>query len=282
MDIKHTQSSQKETTGPKNPNMNKDRSDSREIIFLASGLLALMLGIGGILMYSENESLAPTASQAANSVNLAKTISSSLSEPQVSSALDPNPEPTINLTTHLGTDPDPAQREEPTKVHFDFNQSTLSEEAKDIIINFMRTIPEGWTGTLRIEGHTDAQGSDTYNQALGLRRAQAVQTFLVSSGVAEDTVDLESFGKERMICQEDTPACFEQNRRAHLVLFAPSTPRDETALLSMTPPVMSGAEPTPSAENNQVDSSHDSSPLQEEVQAEIIASEPNAATESIP
>ncbi|MEE9232869.1 MAG: hypothetical protein V3U07_05400, partial [Nitrospirales bacterium] len=133
MDIKHTQSSQKETTGPKNSNMDKDRSDSREIIFLASGLLALMLGIGGILMYSENEPLAPTASQAANSVNLAKAMSSSLSEPQVSSALNPNPEPSINLSTHLGIDPDSAQGEEPTKVYFEFNQSTLSEEAKDII-----------------------------------------------------------------------------------------------------------------------------------------------------
>lgn len=73
--------------------------------------------------------------------------------------------------------------EVPSMVNFDFGSAALSSEAQGILqaqADWMKRFPE-----LRftIYGHTDAVGSDASNHRLGLRRAQAVQRFLVARGV---------------------------------------------------------------------------------------------------
>jgi len=67
---------------------------------------------------------------------------------------------------------------------------------------------------LTIEGHTDEQGSEQYNQALGERRANAVKQFLLSQGIAETRISTISYGEERPVCMEQTEDCYAKNRRA--------------------------------------------------------------------
>ena len=50
---------------------------------------------------------------------------------------------------------------------------------------------------LSITGHTDAIGSDEYNQALGYRRAQSVQHYFESKGMPANKIIIESRGRER-------------------------------------------------------------------------------------
>ncbi|BCU05525.1 OmpA family protein [Allochromatium tepidum] len=53
---------------------------------------------------------------------------------------------------------------------------------------------------ISLTGHTDAKGSDAYNYQLGLRRAQAVQDYMISRGIpAQDIVSVESRGKSDML-----------------------------------------------------------------------------------
>lgn len=195
-------------------------SDAKEVLLLSSGLLVLVLGIGGLLMYSEEEPHPATASQPVEHVELAKAFSSPMDQPDVSGP--PSPE-TSPLFSDLETNPSPVDSQpsvltgsptEPATVNFAFEKAELTEEAKFILNNQVSHLPKEWEGTLRIEGHTDLRGSDSYNRALGAKRAETVKTYLVSLGISQDRIQTDSFGKDSPICQEDTSACHEQNRRA--------------------------------------------------------------------
>ncbi|SLN72417.1 Outer membrane lipoprotein Omp16 precursor [Roseivivax jejudonensis] len=74
--------------------------------------------------------------------------------------------------------------EVPTTVNFAFNSASLGAAARSALLqqaNFIRQFPEIH---FRVYGHTDLVGSDAYNKALGLRRAQAVVAFLGQQGIS--------------------------------------------------------------------------------------------------
>jgi OOP family OmpA-OmpF porin len=68
-------------------------------------------------------------------------------------------------------------------VHFDFNQSTLTEEAKRILKKSVQILKNNPESKIRIAGYTSASGTEEYNQGLSERRARAVEEFLVNEGV---------------------------------------------------------------------------------------------------
>ena len=69
-----------------------------------------------------------------------------------------------------------------------------------------------------IEGHCDERGTNEYNLALGERRANAAQSYLVSLGVGQARLRTLSYGEERPVCTESTEGCWQRNRRAHFVI----------------------------------------------------------------
>ena len=69
-----------------------------------------------------------------------------------------------------------------------------------------------------IEGHTDAVGTDDYNQRLSEQRAEAVRDYFVSQGVAAQAVTARGLGKSQPIASNDTPDGRQRNRRVELVL----------------------------------------------------------------
>jgi outer membrane protein OmpA-like peptidoglycan-associated protein len=76
---------------------------------------------------------------------------------------------------------------------------------------------------LTIEGHTDSQGPDTYNEELSLRRAEEVRGFLVSRGVPPDRVTVRGLGEYRPVASNATPEGRANNRRVEIVLQRPPT-----------------------------------------------------------
>jgi peptidoglycan-associated lipoprotein len=50
--------------------------------------------------------------------------------------------------------------------------------------------------TIKLIGHTDPRGTATYNERLGLQRAEKVKLFLVNNGVAPDRIQTASMGRE--------------------------------------------------------------------------------------
>lgn len=71
---------------------------------------------------------------------------------------------------------------------------------------------------LTIEGHTDSQGEEAYNQGLSDRRAAAVKTYLVQAHKVDGgRLQTAGFGEGRPVADNGTPAGREQNRRVELV-----------------------------------------------------------------
>lgn len=100
------------------------------------------------------------------------------------------------------------------RIHFEFDRSDLTEEAKQILVNnagLLRAAPQV---NVLIEGHTDERGSDEYNLALGERRAISARNFLVSLGVATDRLRIISYGEEMPIALERNEEAWAKNRRA--------------------------------------------------------------------
>jgi outer membrane protein OmpA-like peptidoglycan-associated protein len=102
-------------------------------------------------------------------------------------------------------------------VLFDTGQATLKPGADltlDRLAGYMKSNPN--TRVL-IEGHTDSVGSDSYNDALSQRRADAVAHALIARGVADDEVRAIGRGKNFPVATNDTPAGRQQNRRVEIV-----------------------------------------------------------------
>lgn len=104
------------------------------------------------------------------------------------------------------------------RVLFEVDQSTLNETARTVLDAQALWLQQNADFTAVIEGHADEQGTREYNLALGARRANAVQEYLISRGVAGNRLKVVSFGKERPIeiCSEES--CYAKNRRAVTVL----------------------------------------------------------------
>ena len=69
-----------------------------------------------------------------------------------------------------------------------------------------------------VEGHTDSDGSDSYNQQLSLQRATSVGTYLQSQGVNGQRIVTFGAGEVRPIASNATPEGKQQNRRVELRL----------------------------------------------------------------
>ena len=106
------------------------------------------------------------------------------------------------------------------RVLFAVDQSTLTPDAQVVLDKQASWLLTNTGFSALIEGHADEQGTREYNIALGARRAEAVQTYLVSRGVSPARLKTISYGKERPIeiCSEES--CYSQNRRSVTVLTA--------------------------------------------------------------
>lgn len=69
-----------------------------------------------------------------------------------------------------------------------------------------------------VEGHTDSQGSASFNQNLSQERAQSVRDYLVSRGIASDRITASGFGPSRSIADNGTAEGRANNRRVEIVV----------------------------------------------------------------
>jgi peptidoglycan-associated lipoprotein len=101
---------------------------------------------------------------------------------------------------------------------FDYDKADVRPDARDALTQtaqFLRSYPQL---KIVIEGHCDERGSTEYNLALGDRRAAAAKQFLTSLGLSADRMETVSYGKERPFCTASTEDCYQQNRRAHIIM----------------------------------------------------------------
>jgi peptidoglycan-associated lipoprotein len=105
---------------------------------------------------------------------------------------------------------------------FDYDRSAVRPDAVAALEHDARLLAPLMTGfpeiTVTIEGHCDERGSAEYNLGLGDHRARSAAEVLSQFGIAAARVRVVSFGKETPQCAESSEACWQRNRRAHLVI----------------------------------------------------------------
>ena len=96
---------------------------------------------------------------------------------------------------------------------FDFDQSTLKPQGKAALDQLLGQLTGMDLEVIVTVGHTDAVGSDAYNQKLSQRRAEAVKAYLVTQGVETNRVYTEGKGETQPVADNTTAAGRAKNRR---------------------------------------------------------------------
>ena len=106
------------------------------------------------------------------------------------------------------------------RVLFSVDSSDLQPESAAVIERLTKILLGIGIGGTLVEGHTDSTGSPVYNQALSLRRAQAVKAAMIGAGMTEPLVRVIGLGETDPIESNDTEEGRAQNRRV-VVIVAP-------------------------------------------------------------
>ncbi len=105
-------------------------------------------------------------------------------------------------------------------INFDFDKYNIDFEMEPrVIANSALANGDAADFTIRLEGNCDTWGSDEYNFALGLRRANAVKTAMIAEGVAAERISMTSYGESNPVCTDETKECWKKNRRVDLKLL---------------------------------------------------------------
>ncbi|MEW5850747.1 MAG: OmpA family protein, partial [Myxococcota bacterium] len=105
-------------------------------------------------------------------------------------------------------------------IHFEPGKAEIRPSSFNQIDQVARYLLANPEMRLRIEGHTDYEGSDQYNMDLSQRRADAVRAYLVKKGVEPGRVVSVGYGRTRPISDNTTVAGREKNRRVEFIIEA--------------------------------------------------------------
>jgi outer membrane protein OmpA-like peptidoglycan-associated protein len=89
--------------------------------------------------------------------------------------------------------------------HFDFDKSTLSQEAKTLLDKDVQGLKESPQIKVRMAGYTSAKGTEEVNQKLSERRANTVRDYLIEKGIAPERITVIGYGRTRPAVYEVTP-----------------------------------------------------------------------------
>ena len=106
-------------------------------------------------------------------------------------------------------------------IYFEKNRFHLNEKSKEKLIVMTELFKKHLKPEqiIRIVGNRDKMGSEEYNFVLGLKMANSVKQFLVSLGINENQTIIISNGEKNPVCTEDTPECYNKNRRVELEIL---------------------------------------------------------------
>ncbi len=101
-------------------------------------------------------------------------------------------------------------------IHFPVNSSEMDSKSVIELKKLTYELSKYPTATVVCTGHTDNTGSDDYNLALGLRRAQSVKRLILTAGIPEENIYVDSRGESQPTVPNDSTANRALNRRATL------------------------------------------------------------------
>jgi outer membrane protein OmpA-like peptidoglycan-associated protein len=106
------------------------------------------------------------------------------------------------------------------KVLFGSDVESLNAQSTEIVQRIGKALLGVGIERVRVDGHTDGSGKETYNQQLSLRRAKSVGKVLTAVGMKEENIKLQGLGSKEPVASNDTPAGRTENRRVSIVVIA--------------------------------------------------------------
>ncbi|MEA3427864.1 MAG: peptidoglycan-associated lipoprotein Pal [Thermodesulfobacteriota bacterium] len=103
-------------------------------------------------------------------------------------------------------------------IHFDFDKYNLLPLAQQILQKKAEWLRNNPGVFVIIEGHCDERGTNEYNLALGDRRAESANTYLINLGIAGSRLTTVSYGEERPVDPGHNEVAWAKNRRAHFTI----------------------------------------------------------------
>ena len=106
-----------------------------------------------------------------------------------------------------------------SEVLFDVNKYDVRvhPEAEEVLKNLAIVLKEMDVKNFEIDGHTDSDASDEYNQVLSEKRANSVKNFLVSQGVTAE-ITTKGYGESKPVASNDTAEGKQKNRRVEIII----------------------------------------------------------------
>jgi OmpA-OmpF porin, OOP family len=105
-------------------------------------------------------------------------------------------------------------------VFFDTRRATIKKVSFPLLDDVALALRDHPTLEVRIEGHTDSQGSDKFNLDLSQRRAAAVRTYMIGKGIEQTRMVAKGYGERVSIADNRTSDGRGQNRRVEFVIIS--------------------------------------------------------------
>ena len=103
---------------------------------------------------------------------------------------------------------------------FDFDSDVIQAAAAQNLKNLASSLGKYPNTDLLIVGHTDSQGSDSYNQALSERRAASTSNYLANQGVDRGRLRASGRGEMEPVTDNSSEVEQQRNRRVEVAIFA--------------------------------------------------------------
>ncbi len=103
-------------------------------------------------------------------------------------------------------------------VYFEFDQSALQRQAKQDLNHNAQALRQRSNIRIEIQGNADERGTEEYNLALGMRRAENAKRYLVDLGISPSRIDTISFGEENPSVRGHSESAWAKNRRDDFVI----------------------------------------------------------------
>jgi peptidoglycan-associated lipoprotein len=181
--------------------------DTKEVYVIGGVVLALAIVLGAFWFNSE-----------LNQTFASKTPAETLTNAQVTNVLKTSTTPPVEPIVHNQIVPASSYRSDSihTDIYFEVGRKGLTDDAKAILATQADLAKNDPDLGILVQGYTDQQGSASYNNKLGLMRAEKVKEFLVGQGVSEQVIKVVSLGKDGALCLDSSDVCRNMNRRVHL------------------------------------------------------------------
>lgn len=105
-------------------------------------------------------------------------------------------------------------------IYYDVAKATLRDESVAELDRLITIMEQNPTLVVEIGGHTDSDGSESYNQRLSQARAQSVVDYLLDASIPEERLEAKGYGEVEPIAKNDTKENKQLNRRTEFKVLA--------------------------------------------------------------